>query len=157
MPPRSAGASKSGAGGLPSNPGLGSNRLRTGFSTPTKKKKQMGGFEVEGDSDDEESTPTRVRIECTPCIEAISYRGRIDCKCEKGKSCTSCQESKRTCVREPALFAANPGLRRSFRKFKDIANRENRVAFKKKGKGTKAKKFSDAVSFRSDSGPRAPR
>jgi hypothetical protein len=58
MPPRSAGAPKSGAGSLLSNPSLGLNRLRTGFSTPTKKKKQIGGFEVEGDSDDEELTLT---------------------------------------------------------------------------------------------------
>jgi hypothetical protein len=147
------------SGGARRVPGLGNNRLQTGFqaapATPTKRPRSMGGFIVEGDSDDEATTPARVRIDCEPCMKAIKYRGRVDCVHKKGDSCTSCQASRRVCARETSLFASNPGLRRAYKIYKELANEENPVPFVKKGRGVKQKAFSEAVCPQLDPGPQA--
>ncbi|KAF3027931.1 hypothetical protein E8E11_000008, partial [Didymella keratinophila] len=107
----------------PPPPPRGPGRVLGAHNTPTRRRR-VGEYELEGDSDDEGIEVVAVDgMPCTSCRRrTVRYGTKCDCQPGPGDACLPCNEKHYSCEKRDDVFAANPEARRAWRQFADFVS-----------------------------------
>lgn len=85
-------------------------------TAPKRKRRAVGEFLVEGDSDDDQhDLPETLEFPCSQCVNRLISRGQQVCRPGAGEACEPCRKNKNSCHWDHDLLAGSAKLRKCVR------------------------------------------